>query len=134
MAAAEAMDSPDHVAEARACLVWLARQDRHPHDVITLAEQIAGPDAAMTYHVSAGISPHKWVYLWPLMAAHLDTGQVAEAVAAGRQLLHPAQQRLPDELESAVTAACLAWDQGEREAGGKTLTAALALARDLRYI
>jgi tetratricopeptide (TPR) repeat protein len=68
------------------------------------------------------------------MAAHLDTGQVAEAVAAGRQLLHPAQQRLPDELESAVTAACLAWDQGEREAGGKTLTAALALARDLRYI
>jgi len=67
------------------------------------------------------------------MASHLDAGNVAEAVTAGRQLLHPAQQRLPDDLESAVATACQAWDQGEREMSRDKLIAALALAHDLRY-
>jgi adenylate cyclase len=133
MAAAEAMASPNGVADAKACLAWLAWQDRDPQDVIALAEQIAGLAAMTTYHVTAGVTPHKWIYLWPLMASHLDAGNVAEAVTAGRQLLHPAQQRLPDDLESAVTTACQAWDQGEREMSRDKLIAALALAHDLRY-
>jgi hypothetical protein len=76
----------------------------------------------------------RWVYLWPLIAVRLDGGDLAAAAAGARQLLDPAQQRLPDELESAVGAACLAWDRGEQEACGHKLAAAAALARDLCYL
>jgi hypothetical protein len=52
---------------------------------------------------------------------------------ACRQLRHPAQQWLPDELDSMAEAASAAWAQGQPEIAGETLAAALALARDLRY-
>ena len=41
LAEAESMASPDYLAGAKACLAWLAWQDRHPDDVIKLAEEIA---------------------------------------------------------------------------------------------
>jgi tetratricopeptide (TPR) repeat protein len=135
VAAAGAMDS-SHRADAKACLAWLAWQDGRPHDVIRLSEELAkyaelgAPDA---YHVAAGVTAYKWIYLWPLIAARLDAGDVAAAVAAGRQLLDPAQLWLPDELDSAVVAACQAWDEGEPEASRAQLTAALTLAYELRY-
>jgi hypothetical protein len=61
------------------------------------------------------------------------SSSIAEAVAACRQLLHPAQQWLPDELDSVAEAASAAWAQGQPEIAGEMLAAALALARDLRY-
>jgi adenylate cyclase len=133
IAAADAMDSSDSGADAKACQVWLAWQDGRPHDVIRLSEELAELGTANTYHVAAGITPHKWIYLWPLIAARLDAGDVAAAVAAGRQLLDPAQLWLPDELDSAVGAACRAWDEGEPETSRARLTAALTLAYELRY-
>jgi len=80
-----------------------------------------------------GGTHHKWVYLWPLIAVHLDAGQVAEAVAAGRQLLHPAQRRLPDDVEPMVTAASRALHQGQPDVCRDKLVAALARAHDLHY-
>jgi hypothetical protein len=68
-----------------------------------------------------------------MIAAHLDAGQLAEAIAASRQLLQGAQQRLPDDLESAMQAASLAWDQDQPEVSRDKLAAALALAHDLHY-
>jgi class 3 adenylate cyclase len=129
MAAAEAMASPEHVAGVNACLAWLAWQDRRAEDVITLSDQIAelGADT-----IGSG-SHHRWVYLWPLVAVHLSAGQVAEAVAAGRQLLHPSQQLLPDDLESMVEAASGAWEQGRPGVARDKLLAALALADELHY-
>ncbi len=54
LAEAETMASPDYLAGAKACLAWLAWQDRHPDDVIKLAEEIATlmagtPDAGFYY-------------------------------------------------------------------------------------
>jgi hypothetical protein len=69
----------------------------------------------------------------PLLAVHLDAGQVAEAVAAGRQLLHNARPRLPADLESPLAEACQAWDPGQPGLAGERLAAAVALARDLNY-
>ena len=112
-----------------ACLVWLAWQDRRLADVITLSDELAELMAAT---VGSGFS-RGLVYLWPLIAVHLDTGNVAGAVAAGRQLLQPGRLPLPDDLESAVDAASRAWDQGQPELSRDRLAAALALARDLRY-
>jgi tetratricopeptide (TPR) repeat protein len=129
MAMADATARHDYLAGAKACLAWLAWQDRRLADVITLSDELAELMAAT---VASGFS-QGLVYLWPLIAVHLDTGNVAGAVAAGRQLLKPGRLPLPDDLESAVDAASRAWDQGQPELSRDRLTAALALARDLRY-
>jgi len=129
LAAAEALASAEYMAGAKACLAWLAWQDRRPEDVITLSNQITELKAT-----TIGFSSHhRWVYLWPLIAVHLDAGNVAGAVAAGRQLLCPAQELLPADLEPIVAAASEAWQRGEPEASSAKLAAALALAHDLHY-
>jgi adenylate cyclase len=125
MAAAEGMASSGYVASVKACLAWLAWQDRRPSDVVALSGQVAELRATFTCN---------WVYLWPLIAVCLDDGDLAGAVAGARQLLDPAQQRLPDDLESTVEAACGASDRHDPEACRLNLAAAVALARNLRYL
>jgi tetratricopeptide (TPR) repeat protein len=133
MTAAEAMASSECVAGVKACLAWLAWQDRRPQDVITLSNQIVPLEATTVRVGSHSHFHHSWVYLWPLIAVHLDAGNVAEAVSAGRQLLHPTQQSLPDALESMVEAASAAWELGKPDLCREKLAAALALAHDLHY-
>ncbi len=133
LAEAETMASPDYLAGAKACLAWLAWQDRHPDDVIKLAEEIATlmagtPDAGFYY------GP---VHLWPLAAVHLEAGHLAEAVAATRRLWDHAQlpaSREGADLEAALTAASQAWDAGLTDPARSNLTAALDLARGLGYL
>ena len=133
IAAADVMATYACPVEARACQVWLAWQDGRPQDVISLVEEITAAGAGGTYHVPDGATPHKWVYLWPLIATRLDAGDVAAAIAAGRELRDPRQPRLPDELDSALAAACDAWDRGEAAASEDVLRGALTQAHDLRY-
>ena len=127
LAEAESMASPDYLAGVKACLAWLAWQDRHPDDVIKLAEEIATlttgtPDAGLYY------GP---VHLWPLAAVHLEAGHLAEAVAATRRLADHSQ--LPADLEATLTAASQAYDQDQPGLARDRLTVALDLARDLGY-
>ena len=75
----------------------------------------------------------KWIYLFPLLAAQLGAGRSAEAVTAARQVLDASQQRLPDELESALASASAAWDQGNFEAVRDKLSDALRLANELDF-
>ena len=131
--AADAMAAYGCPVEARACQVWLAWQDGRPQDVLALVKEITAAGAAGTYHVAEGITPHKWVYLWPLIATQLDAGDTAAAVAAVRELLEHNQPHLPDELDSAVVAVCAAWDRGEVTACAGLLKTALALAHNLDY-
>ena len=127
LAEAEGMAAPDYLAGAKACLAWLAWLDRHPDDVIKLAEEITTlttgtPDAGLYY------GP---VHLWPLAAVHLAAGHLAEAVAATRRLRD--HMRFPAALEAALTAASQAWDQDQPGLARDHLTAALDLARTLGY-
>ena len=133
LAEVETVASPDYLAGAKACLAWLAWQDRHPDDVIKLAEEIATllagtPDAGLYY------GP---VHLWPLAAVHLEAGHLAEAVAATRRLRDHTQlpaSREGADLEAALTAASQAWDAGQPDLARTSLTAALDLARALGYL
>ena len=129
MAAVSAMANPQRVADVKACLAWLAWQDRRPEDVITLSKQIAAQSAATT----GSIARHEWVYRFPLIAVHLSAGDIAEAVAVSGQLLDPAQQRLSDDLESALVAVGTAWEQGDPDAARSKLAAALSLASEQHY-
>jgi ferric-dicitrate binding protein FerR (iron transport regulator) len=63
----------------------------------------------------------------------LASRQVAEAVEAGRQLLAPPQQRLPDELVSMVQAAITAWEDEELRLAEEKLGQSVELAERLRY-
>jgi predicted ATPase/class 3 adenylate cyclase len=128
MAAADAAGTGD-VAGAIACQAWLAWQDGQPDDVIRLsrAYEELGP-------VTMGsCSRHRWVYLFPLVAAQLSAGATDDAVAAARQILDPAEQLLPDELTAALQAACHSWDRGEADSAAEGLSAALDLAHQLSY-
>jgi class 3 adenylate cyclase/tetratricopeptide (TPR) repeat protein len=131
-AAAEAADDVSLPVEAVAGQAWLAWQDGHPEEVIALASQIDARNRT-TYHVPDGRSPNNWVYLWPLLATHLDAGNVAAAAAAAARLLEPGQLRFPDPLDAALAAACAAWDQGDPGTTASALKAALIQARELRF-
>ena len=129
LAAADGLASSEYLTGAKACLAWLAWQDGHPDDVIKLADEIA--ELKVTAF-GAG-SHNRWVYLWPLLAAYLDAGQLADAIATCRRLLHPAQHRLPDDLESTMHAAAVAWEQDQPDPAREKLAAALSLAHELHY-
>jgi class 3 adenylate cyclase len=128
-ATAATHDDSSTVTGVMACQSWLAWQDGHPDEVIRLAGQIAKFDPA---RMAFG-SRHRWVYIFPLIAARLRAGDTAAAVAAARQILDPSQQLLPDELMAALNTACTAWDRGEVDAAEADLVGALDLAHDLNY-
>ena len=128
-AAATAENAHTPLTGIMACRAWLAWQDGQPDEVIRLADQIAHYEPATVSIVGA----HRWVYLFPLIAARLGAGRVDEAVTAARQVLDPAQQALPGDLTAALEAASEAWDRGEPSLAGQHLEAALLLARDRDY-
>ena len=118
-----------YVALTVAAQAWLAWQDGHPDEVIRLAGRIAEFDLSAL--VAGG--RYRWVYLFPLVAARLQSGDDDAAVAAVRQVLDPAQQLLPDELMAALDAALAAWDGGEAAAAEERLASALRLAHELHF-
>jgi hypothetical protein len=119
----------DSLALAKGGMAWLSWQEGRLQDVVVMAEQ-----AAALFRLPAqGFGPFQWIYLFPLVAAQLAAGRPAEAVAAARQVLDVSQQRLPDELESALASAGAAWDQGEIEAVRDKLAHALRLANELDF-
>ena len=128
-ATAAARDDSSHVTGVMACQSWLAWQDGHPDEVIRLAGQIEKFDpATMTFGRC-----HRWVYLFPLIAARLRAGDTAAAIVAARQILDPSQQLLPDDLMAALDAACAAWDGGGSDVAAADLAGVLDLAHDLNY-
>jgi hypothetical protein len=117
------------VAGAMACAAWLSWQDGRPDEVTRLAAEIEQHELS-TFGSGA---VYRWVYLFPLLAARLRVGETAGAVAAARQLLGPAQMRLPDDLTAALAAACASWAQGMQADTKQHLANALTLASANAY-
>jgi hypothetical protein len=129
LAAAALAKDAMFTAAATAAMVWVAWKDDRAADVARLADgstKLWGTIPAGPYHF-------KGLCLWPLMSVHLASGQLAEAVDAGRQILLPPKVRLPDELEAMIVSAGAAWDSGEAQLAANELTAALELACRLGY-
>ena len=128
MAAGAAAAYPEYVAAAKATLAWLAWQEDRFEDVVTLGEE-----ALQLWGTTIVSYSWYWPCLWPMIAVRLRSGQIAEAIDAGRQLLAPPQQRLPDDLESLLQEAGAAWDQNENRVASDKLAEALQLAVTLGY-
>jgi hypothetical protein len=118
-----------YVALTMAAQAWLAWQDGDPDEVIALSARL---DELGVGTLVSG-ARYRWVYLFPLIAARLQSGDVAAAVATARQILDPSQQLLPDDLMAALDAACAAWDRDEAGPAAEGLAAALRLAHDVHY-
>jgi predicted ATPase len=129
LAVADAMAPPDYLAGVMSCQAWLAWQDGHRDDVIKLSGEIA---AAMT-EPQYPWAYHGLLHQWPLVAAHLDAGDVAAAIAAVRDLPRYAPP-LPAGLADVIAAALAAGDAGDQAPARDHLTAAVTQARDLRYL
>jgi hypothetical protein len=113
------------VAANKSLAAWLAWQDGRPDEVLRLAAEIDSLD--LTNAGSAGM--HAWTFLFPVLAVRLAAGATAEAVGAARRIIDPSQQLLPDDLTSALAAACGSWDEGDPVRAAQHLTEALDLAR-----
>ncbi len=119
---------PEYVAAARGTMAWTAWKDGRFDEVEPLARS-----ALEIWGTTVVSFSWYWICLWPLVAVRLHTGRLAEAVAAGRQMLAPPQQRFPDELETLLESATTAWDRGDQALAARELGAALQLAGRLRY-
>jgi tetratricopeptide (TPR) repeat protein len=123
-------DIGSRVAGSLAAAAWLAWQDGRPDEVLRLAAEI---EERNLHRLGTGVM-YRWVYLFPLLAVHLQAGETGEAVAAARRIIDPSQQVLPDDLTAALAAACESWDQGSDRAQTESrLREALAVARDRAY-
>jgi eukaryotic-like serine/threonine-protein kinase len=118
-----------YIALTMAAQTWLAWQDGHLGEVIALAGRLAEVDLGTLISGAR----YRWVALFPLIAAQLQSGDVAAAIAAAREIVDPAQQLLPDELMAALDAALAAWDGGEAAAAEERLAGALRLAYELHF-
>ncbi len=128
MAAGEAAAYPEYVAAAKATLAWLAWQEDRSADVVRFGEE-----ALQLWRTTIVSYSWYWLCLWPIIAVRLRSGQIAESIDAGRRLLAPPQQRLPDDLESLLQEAGAAWDQNENRVASDKLAQALQLAVTLGY-
>jgi len=113
-----------HLAGTLAIACWLAWQDGRRDEVLRLAAEAESDDL-----IFGSGAMYRWVYLFPVLAARLQAGELNEAVAAARTIVHPSQQWLPDDLTTALTEAGDAWDEGNQAGTTERLTQALALAR-----
>jgi hypothetical protein len=114
---------------AIALQAWVAWRDRHLEAVIELAWR-----ALEQWSVRDMFTSHfQFLALWPLVGAHLELGQLVEALAAARRMLDPGQARLPDELEAALHEACESWERADPELARRQLFQAVQLAHDLAY-
>jgi tetratricopeptide (TPR) repeat protein len=128
--ALEALDEADtRIAIVLTCQSWLAWQDGRPDEVLRLAHRIGEMDLTV---LGTG-ARYRWVYLFPVIAARLATGDLAEAMTAAGEILHPEQQKLPDDLTAALESARAAWDRADQEAASKHLALALTLAHDRNF-
>ncbi len=99
LAQAGEMTPADYSAGVMSCQAWLAWQDGGRDDVVTLSGEIETVMTEREYPWSY----HGLVHHWPLIAAHLDAGDVAAAIAAARDFPRYAPP-LPAALGEALSA------------------------------
>jgi DNA-binding SARP family transcriptional activator len=121
---AAAAHMPEFIAAAQANQAWLAWRHGHQDSVQTRCQAALESWAGLSFAYG-----FEWLALWPLMAAALRRDQIVQAVDAARRLLHPSQQRLPDDLTAALQAASEALGTGQTTQVRDHLECAISLAK-----
>lgn len=117
-----------HTAGAKAVLTWVAWQEGRPDEVLRLGSEVLAlwREISVTYHFQA-------LCLWPMLAVHLDMGNIDEAQRCARQMLDASQVRFPDDLERLLRRALQDAGRDGKAKAASRLAKALARARELHY-
>jgi len=127
--AATSAQNPAYIGAARANLAWVAWRDAN------LTEALEKGKAALeSWQLSETGFMFQWLSLFPLISMTLDQGRIAEVVEYTRALLEPAQQALPDTLQTVFEGAIEAWERGEPEAARTYFDRAIELAHEMGYL
>ena len=124
---AQRLDIASYIAAAHSHLAWL---DWRAQDLIGAERR------AQKALILWGEYPHpfKWTAYWVLCAIHLNRDQLPGAVEAATAMLHPAQQRLPDDLTAALEGAVRSWQEQDVGKAGRFLEQAVGLAQERGYL
>ena len=107
---ASELSMPEYVGASHGHLAWLAlRNGDMPACGHEALAAVAAWQSGQTY-------PFQWVARLPLLAARLGEGMVAAALEQAAAMLEPRQQRLPDAVDLALSAAALAGQRQEAAA------------------
>lgn len=132
LAIATAARMPEYVGAAHANLAWLAWREG---DFITMDAQAHLAVAAWALLPQGHASLRfQWTCFFPLIDASLQRNLLEEAVGFARRLLGPGQQRLPDDLATALARGAASWGDGARDQTRQHLDLALQIAKSRRYL
>ena len=129
LAATEAMQMIDYMGAARGNLAWLAWHAGQMDEAARHAEEAVALWATTVYRY-----PLQWLALLPRMAAALAQGALERAIACAREMLHPEQQRLDDEVAVPLAEAIAGAERGDVESARQAIANALQGALALRYL
>ena len=116
---ARAASLPGYVAAARANRAWIALHTDGPESAERLARE------ALEAWQAPSAFPFEWLARWPLVVSLLARDEVEAAVSQARTMRSALQQRMPDEVDTALDAAVRAWETGDRDAAAGALAHAL---------
>ncbi|HWN71567.1 MAG TPA: AAA family ATPase, partial [Haliangium sp.] len=129
LAASEAMQMVDYMGVARANLAWLAWRSGQNDDASRHAEKALSLWATTVYRY-----PLQWLALLPRMAVALAEGALERAIESAREMLHPEQQRLDDEVAVPLAEAIASVERGDVDLARQAIANALQGALALRYL
>jgi DNA-binding SARP family transcriptional activator/predicted ATPase len=124
---AQKLDVAVYIAAARAQLAWLQWKKGN----LTEAEHAARDAVDLWAQLP---HPFKWYAYWILCAVQLSQNRIKDAVEAARALLHPSQQRLQDDVTSALERAVECWETGNTPKARTVLKQATELAQERGYL
>jgi predicted ATPase len=116
-----------YIGAAQAHLAWLDWKDLKQVDVEKKALASLVLLAEVPY-------PFKWYACWVLCALYLSHARIAEAVASLQAMLHPTQQRLPQDLTTAMEEVIKNWEFGREPAARKGLGQVIEMAKERGYL
>lgn len=129
MAATEAMQMIDYMGAAHGNLAWLAWRAGQWDEAKRHADEAAALWATTVYRY-----PLQWLALLPRMAIAFTDGALEHAIACAREMLHPEQQRLDDEVAVPLAEAIAGAERGDMALVRQAIASALQGALARRYL
>jgi len=123
----QTVGSPFYMAAFQANTAWL-----HYHNGQFSAARKEAEAAASTWQNSP--YPFQWLAFWLLLALNLEDAKLPAAITATRAILDPSQQKLPDDINTALEMVVQAAEAGNTETIQADLQHAVELARSYGYL
>jgi eukaryotic-like serine/threonine-protein kinase len=118
-----------HIAVAYGNLAWLALRDG---DSSAVYEH--GRAAVQGWAKSSFAYPFQWVAHLPLLAVSVQESNLDSSIESARVLTSPAQQRLPDPLDTWLLRAIQAFEQNDSNTARTCLHQVVEAAKQLHYL